>query len=73
MIPKIKRVMYGSEEGTDIVVNLILYQDVLQSRRTWHKHLVREMTQIDVPPSLLKVNRAPSLRVRKAKCASQPS
>jgi hypothetical protein len=53
----------------DIVVTLILFQERLPSRRIWHEHLVREMTQMDVPWGLLKVSHAPSSRMGKAVCA----
>ena len=70
MMCKIKRVMDGLEQGLDIVVALILFQDRLPSGRIWHEHLVRKMTQMDVPWGLLEVNRAPSLRKGKAEHAS---
>ena len=70
MMCKIKRVMHGSEQGLDIVVTLILFQERLPSRRISHEILIRKMTQMDVPWGLLKVNRAPSLRMGKAECAS---
>jgi hypothetical protein len=34
MMCKIKCVMYGSEQGVDIVVTFILFQERLPSRRT---------------------------------------
>ncbi len=34
MMCKIKRVMHGSDQGLDIVVTLILFQERLASRRT---------------------------------------
>jgi hypothetical protein len=34
MMCKIKRVMYGSEQGLDIVVTFMLFQERLPSRRT---------------------------------------
>jgi hypothetical protein len=62
--------MHGSEQGLDIAVTLILFQERLPSRRTWYEDLVRKLTQMDVPWELLKVNRAPSLRMGKAECGS---
>jgi hypothetical protein len=70
MMCKIKRVMHGSEQGLDIVVTLILFQERLPSRQIQHEHLVQKMTEMDVPWELLKVNCAPSLRMGKAECAS---
>jgi hypothetical protein len=70
MICKIKRVMHGLEQGLDIVVTLILFQERLPYRRRQHEHLVQRMTQMDAPWGLLKVNRAPSLRMGKAECGS---
>ncbi len=37
---EIKCVMHGLEQRLDVVVMLILLQECLPSRRTWHEHLV---------------------------------
>jgi hypothetical protein len=66
MMCKIKRVMDGLEQGLDIIVTLILFQDRLPYRRRYHERLVRKMIHMDLPWGLLKVNRAPSLRMGKA-------
>jgi hypothetical protein len=67
---KIKRVLDGSEQGLDVIVPLILVQEDLPSRRKQDEHLVRKMTDMDVPWELPKVNCAPSLRVGNARCGS---
>src|SRR6266403_669399 len=66
MMCEIKRIVHGFEQGLDVVVMLILLQECLSSRRTWHEHLVWNTTQTGVPLGSLKVNCAPSLRVGKA-------
>jgi len=66
MMCEIKCVVHGFEQGSDVVITLVLFQECLSSRRTLHEHLVWNMTQMDVPWGSLKVNCAPSLRVGKA-------
>jgi len=62
--------MDGTEQGLDIFITLILFQECLASRRIQDEHPVRKMTQINVPWELLKVNGVPSLRMGKAECGS---
>ena len=42
MTRKIKRVLDGSEQGLDIVVISVLFQEGLPSIRIWHERLVQE-------------------------------
>jgi hypothetical protein len=66
MVRKIKRVMHSLEQGVDIDIALILFQKRLRSKGIYHEHPVQKMIQMNVPGGLLRVNRAPSLRVGKA-------
>jgi hypothetical protein len=70
MICKIKRVLDGSEQGLDVVVTLVLFQERLSSIRIWHERLVWIMTEMHVPLGLLKVNRGPSSRLGRANWGS---
>ena len=65
--------MHGFDQGLDIVITLVLFQERLPSRRKYHEHLVRKMTQINVLWGSLRVNCAPSLRLGKPEWGSQPS